>query len=72
MYISLLQKLPLVIIGVLFLCAVITIYVRSKNVTHTEFFKLFKSIRLLTVWAVIFVFLMNSSSTPFRALKRAY
>ena len=40
---SLLQKVPLLITGLVLLVAVLTIYIRSKNVTRSEFFKIFKN-----------------------------
>ena len=37
---SLLQKIPLAVVGILLLVAVFKIYFRSKNVTKSEFFKI--------------------------------
>ncbi len=52
---SLLQKIPLAVIGLIFLIAILTIYIRSKNVTKSEFYKIFKGARLISVWTVFFV-----------------
>ena len=52
---SLLQKLPLAIVGLLLVVSVLTIYFRSKNVTKSEFFKIFKSARLVGARILIFV-----------------
>ena len=49
MYSSVLQKIPLAIVALMMLIAMITIYFRSKNVTRSEFFKICKSVKLLTV-----------------------
>ena len=42
---SVLQKIPLLIAGLMLLIAVVTIYFRSKNVTKSEFFKILKSVK---------------------------
>ena len=42
---SILQKLPVAMVGILLIVAVLTIYIRSKNVTRSEFFKIFKSLQ---------------------------
>ena len=52
---SILQKILLAVVGVLFVAAVLIIYIRSKNVTKSEFLKIFKSTRLISVWVLIFV-----------------
>ena len=49
---SVLQKIPLLIAGLMLLLALVKIYVRSKNVTKSEFFKILKSVKLLTVWVL--------------------
>ena len=40
MLISLLQKIPIIIVGILLIIGALTIYFRSKNVTKTEFVKI--------------------------------
>lgn len=59
MYLSLLQKVPIVIAGLILLTAVLRIYARSKNVTRNEFFKIIKSRKRLRVWGMIFVILIT-------------
>ena len=54
MFSSILQKIPLLVVDVMLLVAGILIYVRSRNVTRREFFRTFKSVKLLTVWVLIF------------------
>ena len=53
---SVLQKIPLLVVGLLLLIALLVIYVRSKRVTRSEFFKTFRNVKLLTVWVLIFTF----------------
>ncbi len=56
---SLLQKIPVAIAGIVLLVAVVTIYFRSKNVTKSEFFKIFKSVRLFGIRVLAFVFVIT-------------
>ena len=58
---TILQKLPIAIVGILLLAAVLTIYLRSKNVTKSEFFKIFKNARMISAWIMIFVILITGS-----------
>lgn len=51
---SVLQIVPLAIAGVMLLVAAITIYIRSKRVTRNEFLKICRSVKLLTVWVLVF------------------
>lgn len=69
MYSSILQKIPLVIVGLLLLSAAITVYVRSKNVTKSEFFKMFKNVKLLTVWVLIFTFILTGVFAVFNHME---
>lgn len=66
---SILQKIPLLIAGFMLLVAVLKIYVRSKNVTRSEFFKIFKNVKLLTVWVLIFTFILTGVFAIFNHLK---
>ena len=43
MLISLLQKIPVLIVGILLIVGAMTIYFRSKNVTKVEFVKTLKA-----------------------------
>lgn len=56
---SLLQKVPIVIAGVLLIIAALTIYFRSKNVTRSEFVKILKTTKYLQAWVLIFVFVLT-------------
>ena len=56
---SLLQKLPLAVVGLLLVVSALTIYFRSKNVTKKEFFKIFKSTRLVGARILIFVLVIS-------------
>ena len=66
---SILQKIPLLIVGLMLLSAVITIYFRSKNVTRSEFFKIFKNVKLFTVWVLIFTFVLTGVFAVFNHIK---
>ena len=66
---SLLQKLPLAVVGLLLIVATLTIYFRSKNVTKSEFFKIFKSTRLVSVWTLIFVIAVSGIFGIFNHIK---
>ncbi len=66
---SLLQKLPLAVVGILLLIAVLKIYFRSKNVTKSEFFKIFKSMQLLSTWIMIFVIVISCVFGIFNHMK---
>ena len=50
MYASLLQKIPLAIVGIFFLAAVCILYKRSKNVTRSEFWETF----LAFLWKILY------------------
>ena len=69
MLISLLQKVPIIIAGIILLIALCIIYFRSKNVTRSEFFKIFKSAKYLQVWVTIFVILLTGIFGVFNHLK---
>ena len=66
---SLLQKLPLAIVGLLLLVSALTIYFRSKNVTKSEFFNIFKSTRLVGAWILIFVIAISGIFAIFNHMK---
>ena len=66
---SLLQKLPLAAVGLLLIVATLTIYFRSKNVTKNEFFKIFKSTRLVSVRILIFVIAVSGIFGIFNHIK---
>lgn len=54
MLISLLQKIPVVIAGVLLIIAGLTVYFRAKNVTRTEFVNIVKGTKFLQVGVIVF------------------
>ena len=56
---SLLLKIPIAVVGLLLLAAALTIYIRSKNVTRSEFFKAFKEARFLNAWILAFVIVIS-------------
>ncbi|MBR5271633.1 MAG: hypothetical protein IKV64_05565 [Clostridia bacterium] len=66
---SLLQKLLLAVVGLLLVVSAFTIYFRSKNVTKREFFKTFKSTRLVSVWILIFVVVISGVFGIFNHMK---
>ncbi|MBR6599322.1 MAG: hypothetical protein IKK88_03380, partial [Oscillospiraceae bacterium] len=66
---SLLQKLPLAVVGLLLVVSALTIYFRSKNVTKSEFLKIFKSTRLVGAWILIFVFVISGIFGIFNHIK---
>lgn len=69
MYSSLLQKLPIAVAGILLIVAAITIFIRSKNVTRSEFFKIFKNTRCIKAWILIFVFALTGVFAIFNHIK---
>lgn len=66
---SLLQKLPLAVVGLLLIVSALTIYFRSKNVTKSEFLKIFKSTRLVGAWILIFVIVISGIFGIFNHIK---
>ena len=66
---SLLQKLPLAVVGLLLVVSALTIYFRSKNVTKSEFLKIFKSTRLVGAWILIFVIVISGIFGIFNHIK---
>ena len=59
MYLSILQKIPYAIVGILLVVAALIIYYRSKNVTKKEWFKLIKGAKLIQAWVLVFVILLT-------------
>ena len=66
---SLLLKLLLAAVGLLLVVSALTIYFRSKNVTKKEFFKIFKSTRLVGAWILIFVVAISGVFGIFNHMK---
>lgn len=69
MYSSLLQKIPIAIVGLVLLSAVLTIYVRSKNVTRSEFFRILKRTKYIQAGVLIFVFVLSGFLGVFNHMK---
>ena len=60
MYLSLLPKIPLAIVGLVLVIAALTIYFRSKNVTRSEFLKNFKTAKYFQAGMLVFVIIFTS------------
>ena len=56
---SILYKLPYAIVGLLLAIAVVTIYFRSRRMTRSEFFKVFKGAKYVQAWVLIVVFVLT-------------
>ncbi len=69
MFSSLLQKIPILIAGILLLVALLTIYFRSKNVTKSEFVKILKNTKYLSAGVLIFVFILAGTFGFFNHIK---
>lgn len=69
MFSSLLQKIPILITGILLLVALLTIYFRSKNVTKSEFVKILKNTKYLSAGVLIFVFILAGTFGFFNHVK---
>ena len=69
MFSSLLQKIPILIAGILLLVALLTIYFRSKNVTKSEFVKILKNTKYLSAGVLIFVFILAGTFGFFNHVK---
>ena len=53
---KILVKIPVIILAVMLLISVFVIYLRSKNITRTEFKNIFKTAKYLSLWVVIICF----------------
>ena len=69
MFSSILQMIPIIVVGLMLLVSAIMIYIRSKRVTRSEFFKTFKSVKLLTVWVLIFTIVSTGVFAIFNHVK---
>ena len=69
MFSSLLQKIPILIAGILLLVALLTIYFRSKNVTKSEFVKILKNTKYLSAGVLIFVLILAGTFGFFNHVK---
>lgn len=69
MNIAHLQKLPFLIAGALFALGLAIIYFRSKNITRTEFVKIFKSAKFIQAWILVIVILLTGVFAVFNHMK---
>ena len=69
MYSSLLQKIPVAIAGLVLVVALLTISVRSQNVTRSEFIKILKSTKYIQAGVLVFVFLLTAFFSVFNHQK---
>ena len=60
---SVLRIIPPVVAAFMLLIAVIVIYIRSKHVTRSEFYKMFRRIKPLTVWVLVFTLVLTGVFT---------
>lgn len=54
-----LQAIPIAVAGAMLLAGAIMIYIRSKHVTRSEFSKMFKRIKPLTAWVLVFTLVLT-------------
>lgn len=57
MFTAIIQKLIILIVGVLFLASAAIIYFRSKNVNRTEFTQIFKTAEYFNAWIILICFI---------------
>ncbi len=69
MYSSLLQKVPILVAALLLLIGALTIYLRSKNVTRSEFVKILKGTKYLQIGVIVFVVALTGVFSVFNHLK---
>lgn len=69
MYVAHLQKIPFLIAGIFLCFGLAIIYFRSKNISRTEFFKLFKAAKFLQVWVLVVVLLLTGAFAVLNHLK---
>ena len=60
MFITIMQKLPMIVMGCLLIFSAAVIYFRSANVTKSEFVKIFKTAKYLEAWVLIVVFTVSA------------
>lgn len=66
---SVLQIIPAAIAGVILLVAVFMIYIRSRHVTRSEFQKMFRRVKPLTVWVLVFTLVLTGIFTVCNHIK---
>lgn len=72
MYTAILQKLPILVAAVFMVWGLGIIYVRFKNITRSEFVKLFKSANYVQAWVLIMVFVLTTAFGVFHHLHSRY
>lgn len=61
MYTSILEKIPAAIAAVFLLAALCLIYFRSKNITRSEFLKIFRRAKYLQLWVLVVVIILTGT-----------
>ena len=56
MFTDILQKIIILIVGVLFVASVSIIFFRSKNVNHTERMQILKNAEYFNAWIILICF----------------
>lgn len=69
MFTAILQKLPILIVGIIFLVSAAIIYLRSKNVNRTEFSNIFKTANYLNVVIILVCFVATVAFGVFNHLQ---
>ena len=69
MYSSILQKIPLAVIGLMLVFAAIRIYLRSRNITRSDFMKIVRATKYVKAWILIFVFVLTGVFAVFNHMK---
>lgn len=69
MYTTILQKIPILLTGLIFAVAALVIYVRSKNVNRNEFIKIFKTAKYFGTWVIVLTVLFTGVFGVFNHLK---
>ena len=64
-----LQAIPIAVAGAMLLAGAIMIYIRSKHVTRSEFSKMFKRIKPLTAWVLVFTLVLTGAFAVCHHLK---
>ena len=60
MYTSILQKIPVLVAVILLIAALLTIYLRSKNINRSDFVKIFKGAKYIEASVLVVVFVLTA------------
>ncbi len=69
MFTSLLYKLPALIAGIMLVIGIVVIYIRSKNVTKSDFVKILRNAKYFQAWVLIGVIVLTAFFGIFNHLK---